>query len=547
MLSFVALRGAVKYTRIGISHAPAFISSFISFVLCMSRRTGRRNGRSSRRQLPVRAARMAVRSLLVRPTRRRGPRPPRAPRPVQPIVVAPAPAPAPSRGGNIVGTIARGAADFLVPGLGGVAGTIGDAIGNFFGLNRRRAMGGSRFSSRSASATDPGDLVFEHKEYLGPVSGSTEFENTAYLVNPGLSATFPFLSKIARNWQEYQFDYCEFKFGSRSSDALNSTNTALGSVVTATNYNCCEADFTSKQQMEVTRGVLSERPSISQVHGLDVTPQRTPLPQLYIRSDAVPSNQDQHLYDLAKFQIATEGMQAAAVIGELWVHYRVILRKPRLDETGAGAFYHMSGSSAAAAHPLGADGERVDDDVNTLSIPPPTATSFFLPFTGRYYVRYALTNATGLSAAPTFGLGFNLTAVSYFAETAQTTLPYTQGTLGGTTMIIDVSAPGTTSSNAVTVTALGVSNGFTDLFIIAIPAEINHTNLGESEHLALVLKRLAAIEDSLSYQPVCLDENKTPEICPLPPVVEQHVRPFRPWFASSSASVQSSTPRVDHK
>ena len=53
------------------------------------------------------------------------------------------------------------------------------------------------------------------------------------------------------------------------------------------------------------------------------------MSQLYVRSGPVPSTGDERLYDLGRFQIATEGQQAiGGNLGELWVTYEVLMSKP---------------------------------------------------------------------------------------------------------------------------------------------------------------------------------------------------------------------------
>ncbi len=154
-------------------------------------------------------------------------------------------------------------------------------------------------------------------------------------INPGDDATFPWLSGVASNFQQYRFKGLLFEFVSTSADALNSTNTALGTVVMATQYNVNRPAFVSKQEMEAYEFSCSTRPSASLIHPIECDPDETPMTHLYVRSGAVPSGEDARMYDLGKFQIATVGMQAAATIGELWVTYDIELLKPRLSPYGS--------------------------------------------------------------------------------------------------------------------------------------------------------------------------------------------------------------------
>nr|WAE42828.1 MAG: capsid protein [Cressdnaviricota sp.] len=195
-----------------------------------------------------------------------------------------------------------------------------------------------------------------HREYITDISGSVGFAAASYALNPAQPATFPWLAVIAENYEEYIIHGMVFEFKSTSADALNSTNTALGTVIMATQYNATNAAFSSKQQMENYEFAMSSRPSINQLHAVECSPRETPVCELYTRTGSVPSGQDQRLYDLGTFYIATAGMQAAAVIGELWVSYHIELLKPKIPGTIGGNVQsiHVQNTGFTNALPLGA-------------------------------------------------------------------------------------------------------------------------------------------------------------------------------------------------
>jgi len=173
-------------------------------------------------------------------------------------------------------------------------------------------------------------ITVAHREFIQDLTGSTSFAISAFACNPGNPVAFPWLSSVAQNFQQYRFKGLIFEYQSASADALNSTNTALGTVVMATNYNAARANFSSKIEMESSEFSCRTKPSDSLMHPIECAMNESPLEHLYIRTGPVPSGQDQRLYDFANFQLATQGMQAAATIGELWVTYEVELLKPRL-------------------------------------------------------------------------------------------------------------------------------------------------------------------------------------------------------------------------
>lgn len=169
-----------------------------------------------------------------------------------------------------------------------------------------------------------------HREYIGDVKSSVGFVNTVFDVNPGLAETFPWLSSIAQNFEQYRFDGLIFEFKTTSADALNSTNTALGVVVLAAEYNSAAPTYTNKQQMENSMWAVSTKPSQSIICPIECDPKKNTIGNLYTRFEAPQSGEDIRLFDLCNIQVGTVGSQAAAVIGELWVSYDVVLLKPQM-------------------------------------------------------------------------------------------------------------------------------------------------------------------------------------------------------------------------
>jgi len=181
-------------------------------------------------------------------------------------------------------------------------------------------------------------VIISHREFIGDISTvGNAFSVSNYNINPGNAVLFPWLSSVASMYQQYRFRGLIFEFCSASANALNSTNTALGRVIMATNYNVSRPNFASKLEMEQSEFCSSAKPAEDLIHPIECNPEETPLKHLYIRSGPVDGVQDLKFYDLANFQLATVGQQAASVIGELWVSYEIELLKPRLPGQIAGA------------------------------------------------------------------------------------------------------------------------------------------------------------------------------------------------------------------
>jgi hypothetical protein len=174
--------------------------------------------------------------------------------------------------------------------------------------------------------------IVRHREYIQDIKTPGDaFTVTTLPINAGLPSTFPWLSAIAQNYEQYCIRGMVFEYKSMSSDALNSTNTALGNVILATQYNSVAPVFSSKAQMENHEFCTAVRTSASVMHPIECARGETPISCLYTRGGDAPAGSDLRLYDLGKFSIATIGQQAAATIGELWVTYEIELLKPQLD------------------------------------------------------------------------------------------------------------------------------------------------------------------------------------------------------------------------
>lgn len=173
-----------------------------------------------------------------------------------------------------------------------------------------------------------------------------------------------------------------FEFRSMSADALNSTNTALGSVIMATDYDSSDALFQNKAQMENTEYGVSCKPSSCMIHAIECARSQTPVNEQYVRFAANPAGTDIRLYDLGRFSVATTGMQGTSVnLGELWVSYDVELLKPIQNvplAIGLGAAYSFTADNS---HPFGGAATQVKNLTDQIGITfASNGTQFSVPY-----------------------------------------------------------------------------------------------------------------------------------------------------------------------
>lgn len=262
------------------------------------------------------------------------------PRAIEEVVIA-APPPPPQKKRGLFSKLVRGVTKFASPLVNAGLSILQKKAMAKMGM----ASGHGNYSVSNNTILSPNSQIPQfsnlgqsvrcaHREFIGDINSSTAFALQSYAINPGLSGTFPWLSAIANQFEQYKIHGLMFEFRTTSSDALNSTNTALGTMILATEYNVLLPSFTNKQQMENTIFSTSGKPSTTLLHPIECDPAQTPNQPAYVRSGATLIG-DNRLYDLGNFQIASVGSQASSVVGELWITYDITFYKPILNNSAA--------------------------------------------------------------------------------------------------------------------------------------------------------------------------------------------------------------------
>lgn len=206
--------------------------------------------------------------------------------------------------------------------------------------------GGGPVPTFETVADETGALIVTHSEFVSDVYGNpfgVNFKNTSYSINPGLARTFPFLSQIAANFEEYEMVQLCFTFVSKLSDNISSSDGQVGSILMYTDYNPADNEKTSKQQMLQSYGVSNGRVVDNIMHGVECDPTKLKGDgHKFIRVRQTEA--DLNDFDAGLFQLAVhgtpnsestsegevEGALANEVLGELHVSYKCLLRKSRV-------------------------------------------------------------------------------------------------------------------------------------------------------------------------------------------------------------------------
>lgn len=310
--------------------------------------------------------------------------------------------------------------------LGGpVGGLVGSAAGDLF--SKITGWGDYRVNKNSilVPGTSPPmfknsrsgihGTVISHREFITDIVGSTAFTNRSYPINIGLSSTFPWGAEVGGNYEQYRVLGMVYEFKSTSATSLTSgTNTAMGSVIMATEYNSASPTFLSKAQMENHEFCTSNKPSESFVHAIECAPNQTTIPVLYVRAGSVPTGADIRMYDLGNFQLATVGMQNANIVGELWCTYEIELIKPALFDSLEYDIltdhYQLPIASVSSSNYFGTvfpagktSASNLGSSITTTNV----LTLPYSPFPQRYKVEYAV---YGAPTTLTNGIGFSFSS-----------------------------------------------------------------------------------------------------------------------------------------
>jgi len=304
-------------------------------------------------------------------------------------------------------------------GMAGPGGAIGGKIGGYLGKGLSRILGFGDYTVTSNSlvkegmAIAPGEAVpsfgvighatrVRHREYIGDVlvpSDPLAFSNTSYTINPGNTTTFPWLSSLAANYQQYRFEGLVFEFKTLSSDI--SAGGALGSTMLATNYDVTESPYSDKVHLENSQYAVSAKPSHSQIHTIECDPTASTQNLWYVRDgSSSTASSDNRFYDLGLFQIATAGLPGAAgeVLGELWASYDVSLFKPEIVTQSNLSSKIVGNTSVSKSAIFGTNPITTGTAVSTVDTNTITFTR-----TGEYIIDFELvgTGATSITQSGT--------------------------------------------------------------------------------------------------------------------------------------------------
>jgi len=331
---------------------------------------------------------------------------------------------------------------------------------------------------------EKGEMCITHTEYIGDLisgvgvtNGQSPFLSQSYACNPSNPGTFPWLSSVSQQFQEYKFQKLVFEFRPLVSEGSLSSNGGLmsmGSVILATQYNSAVGPYLNKATMAESDYAVTTKPSEHILHAIECDVKYNPMGVLYTSAQTSltvgAGNTDIRMQNLGIFQAASVGipMSSAATptaisLGELWVHYTVKLFKPVLSaglSSLESAHYYTNttaGGIVSGGNPFGTAISPLIQPIpapNNLLTLTFTPTSFSFPLsvtTGSYLVAiYWKSSAVGVPITIGTTTFANCTPLQCWNQGAAVqasqyaTSPNNGGTTSqiGTMMIVQINAPG---------------------------------------------------------------------------------------------------------
>lgn len=197
-------------------------------------------------------------------------------------------------------------------------------LGDYRLIGNSLIQGYSQESQPQMMSTGRG-IVVRHREYIGEVLTSPvtsgAFSVQQYTLNPGNVATFPWLSCIATQFEQYKPKGIIFEFKSTATDTT--TAASLGSCIMSADYDCYDSFPQSKFDMLQMAYSQESKMSDSMAHGIECSPEEIQRKVFYVNGIGRATQGDLRDAILCNFFVATQGggLPAGQSVGSLYVHY----------------------------------------------------------------------------------------------------------------------------------------------------------------------------------------------------------------------------------
>lgn len=203
-------------------------------------------------------------------------------------------------------------------------------------------------SVKTSDAVGQRSCTIRHSELFAQISSKTLFSSMyKYLVNPGQSSMFPWLSVQAAGWERYRFKKLIIEFVSRVAA------TQSGTVSMGCDYDVADAAPESELALMSYQNAVQDAPWKNQRMVLSPASLNGMNKYRYVRTtDVSPSTAEARQDDAGQLFVAPIGAADGVIWGSLICHYEVEFVTPQL-KVGATASNHITIPTSGATLPTG--------------------------------------------------------------------------------------------------------------------------------------------------------------------------------------------------
>lgn len=216
------------------------------------------------------------------------------------------------------------------------------------GVDQNSFVAGAGIPGMHTAADGTNRLSF--KEYLGTVNMTSALNVNTYPIDISSPLTFPWISRIAANYSQWQMMGCMFVIKSLSSDTAIAPTQGMGSISASVRYDVESQPPVSTSEVLNSLFSTSGKPSDNQVVPIECSRKQTFLPILKV-TPAGLTPLDPQMYSMGFLDIVTEGAaNDYPEAAQVWVVYDFELLKPVLDRRTGGPqfFVDLLGTTSGA-------------------------------------------------------------------------------------------------------------------------------------------------------------------------------------------------------
>jgi len=187
-----------------------------------------------------------------------------------------------------------------------------------------------------------GTVIINHREFVGNIyaTADTKFHFQKYGLNPANQAFFPWLSKVATNFQQWKLKGAIVHLKSMATSYA--ANLSLGTIFAGIQYNYYAPDPNNMRELANLDGSCTHKSSKDVYLPIECAPRLTSMDELYIDNPGVIKEGDLRFNYMGNIYVGCEGVKYTTapapgeeppVLFQVWISYEVELMKPILSNT----------------------------------------------------------------------------------------------------------------------------------------------------------------------------------------------------------------------